>query len=231
MNPRIELVPVSEVHSTHPLGRHINWDPRSKAHRVERVTTCAKTKFYNATNKNALKQRYGSCCGHSLAQCLNSEPFNLRLDNDDAERIYHEASLIDPFEGSWPPDDTGSDGLSVMRVAKKFGQISSYSHCFNLDDVIQGLQSGPGIAGINWFEGFDEPNENGLVLPTGRIRGGHEITIQGCDIEECLIWFRTSYGPDFGVTHKGLTGCFCMDFPTTQSVLFTDGDAVFPRKM
>jgi len=230
-NPRVEVIPVSIAHPTHPLGRHINWDQRSKARRVTRIVTDPTSHFYTATNRNALTQRYGSCTGHSLAQCLNSSPFNHSFDDVAAEDFYSRATRIDPFEGAWPPDDTGSDGLSVMKVAKSLGYVSSYNHCFNLDDVIQGLQSGPGIAGINWFEGFDAPDpKTGIVMPSGRVRGGHQITIQGCDLEECLLWFRTSYGPTFGVTHRGLSGCFCMNFATAQAILFTDGDATFPRK-
>jgi hypothetical protein len=212
------------------LGRHINWDPRSKAFRVQRRTSTPESKWWPAMNAIALDQGgLGACTGYAAAQCLNSSPFYRNFDGRNAEYFYQLATTLDPFDGQWPPDDTGSDGLSVMKALVKLGHVKSYTHCFCLDDVIQGLQTGPGIAGINWFEGFDGPDaQTGLVKVSGVIRGGHEITIQGVDLDECLVWFRTSYGPFFGVEHNGLTGCFCMTFPTAQSILFTDGDACFP---
>jgi hypothetical protein len=172
----------------------------------------------------------GACTGFSTVQCLNSAPFNMHLTDVEAKDLYHLATVNDNYDGTWPPDDTGSDGLSAMKSAQSLKYITSYSHCFNLDDVIHGLQSGPGIAGINWFEGFDSPNvSTGIINPDGLIRGGHEITIQGCDLEECLIWFRTSWGA-FGKTVQDCDGMFCMTFDTAQTILFADGDATFPIK-
>jgi hypothetical protein len=214
------------------LGRNINWDPRSKRYRVARITTAPVTQFWTATNDDALNQlELGACTGFSTAQCLNCAPFSLKLTDVEAKNMYHLATINDSFAGIWPPTDTGSDTLSVMKAAKSLGYITSYSHCFNLDDVIHGLQSGPGIAGIDWYEGYDNPDPiTGMVEAKGNVRGGHEITIEGCNLEECYIDLRTSWGPDFGVTYKKVNGIFRMSFTQAQAALFTNGDAAFPTK-
>jgi hypothetical protein len=228
---RIEIIyPLIRVPGK-ALGRNINWDPRSKTHRVQRRTAAPASKFYVPTNTMALDQGdLGACVGYSTAQCLNSEPFGMRLTDVEAKELYHVATEKDEFGGVWPDDDTGSSSLGGMKAAKELGYITSYTHCFNLDDVIHGLQHGPGIAGINWYESFDYPDEStGIVTPFGDIRGGHEVTVQGCDLEEGLIWFRTSWGK-FGRTIQSCTGMFCMRLNVAQAMLFTDGDAAFPQK-
>ena len=214
------------------LGRNINWDPCSKLYRVARKAGALSTQFWLPTNTDALNQGpLGACTGYSTAQCLNSAPFNDKFGDTEAKNLYHLATLNDEFADTWPPIDCGSSTLGAMKAAKSLGYISSYTHCFNLDDVIHGLQTGPGIAGIDWYEGFDDPDPvTGMVEAKGNVRGGHEVTIQGCSLEECWIDFRTSWGPDFGLTYKKVNGIFRMTFTQAQAILFTNGDVAFPQK-
>lgn len=223
---RKEIIPVEIEVEGKALGRHIHWDPRSKQYRVmkaERQTSQA----WIATNEDALDQgSLGACTGFSTAQCLNG--LGLKLGYKEACDLYALATTKDEFGGTWPPKDTGSSTLGVMKAARELKYIKSFNHCFCLDDVLHGLQTGPGIAGITWFEGYDNPDENGTVVATGKNRGGHEITIVGCDLENFWLYLRTSWGPGFGITWEKMNGIFRMSFPQAQAALFTNGDAAFP---
>lgn len=223
---RKEIVPVAIEVEGKALGRHIHWDPRSKQYRVMKASSLS-SRGWVATNEDALDQgELGACTGFSTAQALNS--MGLALGFKEARDLYALATTKDEFGGTWPPTDTGSSTLGVMKAAKQLGYIKSYTHCFSLDDVLHGLQNGPGIAGITWFEGYDNPDETGTVLATGSPRGGHEITIVGCDTEDCWVYFRTSWGPEFGITWEKMNGVFRMSYSQAQAALFTNGDAAFP---
>src|SRR4249920_3889461 len=62
-----------------------------------------------------LNQWVGSCTGHSAAQNLNCKPLHKRrqayASESTAMDIYRLATTLDPWPGSYPPDDTGSDTL------------------------------------------------------------------------------------------------------------------------
>ena len=224
---RKEIVPVDIEVEGKALGRHIHWDPRSKQYRVMKVSQRIGSRVWVATNEDALNQGgLGACCGFSEAQTLNS--MGMKLGYKEAVDLYALATTKDEFEGSYPPKDTGSSTLGVMKAAKQLGYIKSYTHCFSLDDVLHGLQNGPGIAGVTWYEGYDSPDEHGTVVATGKPRGGHEISIIGCDTVDYWVYFRTSWGPEFGITWEKMNGVFRMSYSQAQAALFTNGDAGFP---
>jgi hypothetical protein len=115
-----------------------------------------------------------------MAQGCNTEPLfkggNL-LTEADALAIYSAATRIDPSPGEYPPNDTGSNGLSVAKVAKKLGLIGSYTHAFGLDHFIGALQLSPVLLGIHWYQDMFTPDAKGFVHPGGTLAGGHEINL------------------------------------------------------
>lgn len=224
----LKLIPESVVHGKR-LGRHVRHDPRSVTFGVAPMPRSAmRSVMWPGSNAEALNQAdLGACTGFATAQCLNCDPWGRGLTNADARKIYSLATTKDPFEGQWPPTDTGSSGLAAMQAARELGYIASWQAAFSLDDVLAALQTRPGILGIAWFAGCDAPDSEGRIAPTGGVRGGHEILIAGCDLEAGDVWLRNSWG-DWGVERFGQSGYFRLSFLEFHALLVLQGDAYFP---
>jgi hypothetical protein len=213
------------------LGRHIRLDDRGQQFRVTRDAELPiRTVLWLGSNREALDQGpIGACTGFASAHALNCSPWGLQLTNKNALDIYALATTKDPWPGSYPDEDTGSSGLAAMQACRELGYIQSWSNAYSLDDVLVGLQTRPGILGISWFDGCDEPGAaTGQITPTGHVRGGHEIAIVGCEIERGLIVLRNSWGNGYGVQCHGQTGYFRLSYLEFTVLLTLMGDAIFP---
>jgi len=138
-----------------------------------------------------------------------------------------ESMEIDPFDGSYPPEDTGSDGLSVCKAIQALGKIRSYRHAFGIDQALHALVLSPVITGIPWYDGMFTPDKDGFVWPTGRIVGGHEICVN--EIVPGLgdsgyVGFTQSWGTSWGLHGRGR-----MTFHTWDTLLRMDGDVTVPQ--
>lgn len=204
------------------LGRHVHHDPRScdfGAPMAGHIVTVRHERRIPILDQGDV----GSCTGNAGVGMLCTAPFGKEdLDENDAVALYSEATHLDSTPGSYPPDDTGSNGLAIMKALKTRGWIRSYSHAFGLDHALRALVLRPGIVGISWREGCDEPDENGVVRYTGEVRGGHEIEALGVDAEARLVWFANSWG-----TAYGLQGYFAMTWDDFGKALADGGDATF----
>jgi hypothetical protein len=203
------------------LGRHVAHDPRSwgfPAPMAAEITSVRHRRLVPIFNQGSL----GSCTGNAAAGCVSTAPFKRKCKQADAVEIYKEATKLDSIPGAYPPDDTGSSGLAVMKAMKKRGWISGYAHSFGLDHTLRALTLRPGITGIHWRAGCDTPDRQGVVRYTGSIRGGHEVELVGLDAEKKLVWFANSWGPKWG--NKGY---FAMSFGDYGAALADHGDATF----
>src|SRR5580765_8579725 len=118
------------IHEPRRLGRHVEHDPRSFAYKAETAAIKSVTHRHYGP---VFDQGYlGSCTGNAMAQRLMAVPFHhtlkRALTEQDAIDLYSVATVLDGYPGEYPPDDTGSSGLAVMKAAKKAGLISGYSH-------------------------------------------------------------------------------------------------------
>lgn len=161
----------------------------------------------------------GSCTGNAAQGCLGSQPFfgtflpgqpyrpdqDAEVAEDQAVSLYSMATMVDDYPGSYKPDDTGSDGLSVAKAAAAAGLISGYRHATSLEAALTALAAQPVIAGINWYDSFDEPGVNGLIAiePGARVRGGHEICVDELDVERQQVGFTNSWGSGWGEAGRG----------------------------
>lgn len=213
------------------LGRHVNHDSRSKNYRVERKTASPVTKSWNRDTPILDQGNLGSCTGNGSTGVLGTDPFfalvkqafpNTTLDEAEAVKIYSLATQLDNYQGTYPPTDTGSDGLSAAKACQQLGFISGYTHALSLDDLIQGLQTGPCIVGTDWLTGMDSPDGNGLVHATGTVRGGHEYECWKVDMENSMLGFKNSWGASWGDA-----GGFYYSFADFSKLLKDDGDATF----
>lgn len=225
-------IPVYPVEGK-PLGRNVHFDSRSEAHAFGPIEPQALATILWPRYIGALDQgNLGSCTGNALVGSLGSAPDFEQLPAGHADltealavKIYSLATTLDPYPGSYPPNDTGSDGIDVCKAAVKMGLIGGYSHCFDLPTMQQAMMERTTIVGINWYDSFDNPSSNGTVSisANAQIRGGHEIECIGMDMERKMFLFENSWGPDWGYN-----GTFQFSFATMTRLLAEEGDCTVP---
>lgn len=209
----------------YPLGRLVNHDERSRSFPAPRA----------ATRRPVLHRRYspvldqgnlGSCTGNAMVHAINMTPLHIPgtpwLIQRDAVSLYSRATQIDPFRGAYPPEDTGSDGLSVCKAARERGLITSYRWAFGFEHTLDALQLGPVLIGTWWYESMFSPDGLGYVRPTGAKVGGHEYVLMG-DNNKGRLTFLNSWGKGWG-----RAGRFHMDYETFRKLLADQGDAAVP---
>lgn len=203
------------------LGRHIHHDERSRGFATGpgEIRTVLHRRHIPPFNQGNL----GSCTGNALAGALSSGPFKHRFSEYTAVKIYKAATKIDPFEGEYPPDDTGSDGLSVCKAAVQFGWLSGYRHAFDFNSALAALTQAPIIVGIEWLDGMDNPDAYGRVSYRGNSRGGHEIEFLGVDVQRQEVRFAQSWGLFWGDHGYGV-----MSWADFESALANNGDCTIP---
>lgn len=209
------------------LGRHVEHDPRSRDFGITVAGLELKTVHHRRYGPPFDQGQVGSCTGNATAGAINTNPVHLvhrpLLHEADALAIYELATQLDSIPGSYPPDDTGSSGLAAAKAAQQKGLITSYRHAFGIDDALQALMAGPVITGVNWYEGFDNPNPNGYVEIAGQVRGGHEFEVigyqHGPTPDESLLIAENSWG-----TGWGMHGRFTFTVKTWAQLLAEQGD-------
>lgn len=209
------------------LGRRVNHDPRSRLYpyRTRRAAPVSVTheRLIPVFDQGHL----GSCTGNAAVGALCYEPLygdqpqhlTYTLDEAGAVACYSAATRIDPWPGVYPPEDTGSDGLSVAKVLTSAGQIAGYQHTFSLTDALVALADYPLITGTSWYGGMFDPTAEGFVKPTGALAGGHEYVVESYDAARGVVGFCNSWGENWG---RG--GHFFMAAEDFGTLLAQDGD-------
>lgn len=206
------LVPIPEVVVPgRRLGRNVNHDPRSVAFRVGARAVTPKSVRWERHGPILDQGNLGSCVANAGTAMLMCDPFWSTLDKQlqkvlsDAQtaeqyavQTYREVTRIDPFPGSWEPDDTGSDGLSLGKLFKSRGLAAGYEHVMSLDDAHAAIQKGPYPVGVSWLSNMDQPSSEGIVNVSGSSRGGHEILVTEYDASRDLWWLDNSWSEAFG---------------------------------
>lgn len=211
-----------------PLGRHpeaaANHDPRSRSFSAPAAITVVDKKWrrYGAVLDQG---QVGSCTGNAGIGCLNHAPLHVVGTpcgtEADALKLYEDVTQADPYPGAYPPDDTGSDGLSVAKVLLGRGTISAYSHAFGLDHVLSAAMAGALICGTDWYDGMFHPDSKGVIQPTGSVAGGHEYVLDGVYATARMLRFQNSWGSSWGWYGK-----FFMSFDDFSKLLSAGGDAI-----
>lgn len=221
----------------HPLlGRHVNHDPRSRAYAVQpTATTLVATR--HAASIGILDQgQLGSCTGNAGVGAAYREPIVINAgqvftwkayspDETGAVALYSEATKLDGYAGTYPPTDTGSDGLSVAKALQKAGIISGYLHAFTLQSALLQLMTTPLITGITWYESMFDPDFSGLLTvdPNSGVAGGHELCVDeyvpASGSAPAMVGGPNSWGSMWG---KG--GRWYMTVEDWGTLLADDGD-------
>jgi hypothetical protein len=223
------------------LGRHVHHDSRSLDYLFLPPDATPKKKSVTWGSKApALNQgQVGSCTGNAMTNFLNSifadviRTFQKRnfLTEADALTFYHWATVEDTYKGTYPPTDTGSDGLSVCKGAQHLGWLGSYNHLVSFSSVQAAVENTPAIQGTVWTNKMFKP-VNGLVkvgkITDSTIAGGHEYHLCGIDWTNDLMIYRNSWGDvaDWPGCKPG--GFFAMTFKDVQNLLAEQGDVTVP---
>lgn len=216
----------------HGFGRNINHDPESLRYRVGREAK-PKTVSWDIFIPILNQANIGKCVAETGAEYLGSELIwptlsadlkkTLSTSVDTAEAwtsaLYRELTSSDTFPGSWEPDDTGSDGLTLGKVLTKRKLINGYRHVTTIGEADAAIQEGPFAAGTMWLSGMDNPRTDGTVKVSGTVRGGHEYLCFARDAERDLWWFRNHWTPQWGKN-----GTFAYDTPGLQKLMGMQGD-------
>lgn len=173
--------------------------------------------------------RLGSCTGNAGIGCLSTDPFyatlphGTRLDEAAAVDLYSASTVIDGAPGQYPPDDTGSDGLSIAKVLTSRGLISGYQHTFTFTDCLKALSKQPVIIGTNWYDSFFTPKANGeITVDSGAtVVGGHEYILDEIDTDNGRVGFTNSWGASWGFGGRAY-----ISYALLQRLLAEQGDVV-----
>lgn len=222
MSKTLSIVHKNLPEQSRRLGRHVHHDARSKGFPAKMASAVVNVRHQR--NVPIFDQgSLGSCTGNAAVGSYCTAPFSGKnLTEKDAIEIYSAATRLDNISGVYPPNDTGSNGLSVMKAMKQKGWIKGYTHAFGLDHVLKALVLVPGITGITWLTGCDSPDAEGVVKYEGAVRGGHEIELVGIDTSNKRVWFANSWGPSWGKD-----GYFAMSWDDYAKALADHGDATF----
>jgi len=206
-----DYVSTFETPSDPRLGRHIRHDPRSWQYAFTAVDVGTLKSVRHKSEIPTLDQgQLGSCTGNAATKCLSYQPFwaeedvqkalgaDEKADEEYAVGVYSAATQIDDYPGSYPPQDTGSDGLSVAKVLKKRNLISGYQHAFSLEALLSALAKQPVIVGTQWHQDMFNPAADGRLSVTGKVAGGHEYCLDELDVENKRIWIQNSWGDTWG---------------------------------
>lgn len=243
---------VTNVHQYAPvdsrLGRHVRHDSRSLAYAVGVLPRSAIVKTRWTRRIPLLDQsQLGSCVPNALTGVLGTDSAQrpgltsvtvradshgvfaagtYPLDEDFAVRAYTLITQDDAYPGSYPPDDTGSDGLGAMAGAKDLGLADKYKHAFSVSAVQSALMAGPVMWGTVWYNSMFTTDKSGslVVDPSSGVAGGHELVLNGYDPGTDTYSGDNSWGSSFG-----LNGSFFISGTDLKHLLSQSGDITVPH--
>jgi len=132
------------------------------------------------------------CVGFSSAGWGNCLPVDDDWQDKDGHAIYRECKVLDgELDG-----ENGSYVRTAAKVLQNRERIDNYAFGSVSDAHRFLLTQGPVVFGIDWYSGMGDPDENGVIRPTGYVAGGHAILAYGADENYCHL--QNSWGKSWG---------------------------------
>lgn len=189
------------------LKRHVHHDSMSRLYPFPTDGLMIQTVRHQRHGAVLDQGNLGSCTGNAGIGDLMTDPCagttnspRYTLDETGAVNLYSDATAVDSYPGQYPPDDTGSDGLTIAKVLQKTGLISGYQHTFTLDDALKALSQYPLMVGTNWMNSMFNPDSNGMLtvdMGSG-VAGGHEYVVDEYDATRDVVGMTNSWGSGWG---------------------------------
>lgn len=225
--------------SRHPrLGRSVQHDPRSLRFAIPALPKSALLPVHWQRRVPIFDQDpLSSCTGNSAAGWVatdnairsglisaNGKP----IDETFAVECYKLATQLDDFPETYEPDDFGSSGLGAVKGLQQKGLVASYNHAFSFNALCVGLQTGPAMIGLPWFESmfYTEADGHIRVDKASKLVSGHEILADQLEIENgepVRVWVTNSWGDSWSVNGRGYFTAAEM-----KTLLADDGDVICP---
>jgi hypothetical protein len=226
---------VVTVPQTDPrLGRQVVHDPRSRNFTFRSAETPRRDitlRVYNPQPNPS--QPVGCCTGVDAVVKCNTAGNRIKgnvLGMANALKVYSRATQLDPWPGSYPPEDTGSSATAACQASLEQGLIERYEWIFTgTDGIYAALTEGrPVGVGTWWLENmFEIDHMSGLIDCSGPRVGGHQFTIVGyrkkLDAFIGMCW----WGPNWGMDRQGR---FLIRRASLQDLLMDDGDCHVVRR-
>lgn len=227
---------IIQIPQTRPgLGRHIQHDPRNRRFPVLAILPPHKDIRWRRTGSKLNQNDLGACVGYAAAHTLNTYPLRKAISphptyhNQDAIEFYSGGTARDPWEGQYPPEDSGTTGLAVCEELLAREIINRYEWAFGFQQGLSAITLGALMQGTYWTDGMFSPDASGQVHPTGGDVGGHEYCWLGVEYRSKLSsdqnrsWFMNSWGATYAKA-----GYFWMSWKDHEELLARDGDLVRP---
>jgi hypothetical protein len=207
------------------LGRNMWLDARSLAYMVENNANEMGKPLNDQSWERVLvvldQGDLGSCTGNAGTGALGTQPFYDAVgrevlpsltDAGEAEKfavaLYSDATVVDGYPGTYPPEDTGSSGLAICKVLKSRGTIAGYRWARSAYGFLRLLQNGPVLQGMPWYNAFFDPDHDGFIdanrnWTSSGIAGGHEVEavaleLDSTDAFNSVITYVNSWGSGWG---------------------------------
>lgn len=158
------------------------------------------------------------CGGYAADGLLQAEPI---IQSVGADRIYYKAKELDNIAGP------GTTMEAVTGALKSFGAISEAYFSYEVEDVYSYVSTiSPVLIALDWRENMFRWNSKGFVKAGGDLIGGHCFLCFGVDMIDKEIYFRNSWGTDYG-----LNGDFCMTFKEFEKAFIGNGIAAAVKEI
>jgi hypothetical protein len=207
------------------LGRNQWLDGRSLAHMIENDAQAMSGPLQDQHWERVLvildQGKLGSCTGNAGTGALGTQPLYDAVGKSvlpsarsgtAAEKfavaLYSDATVVDGYPGTYPPDDEGSSGLAICKVLKSRGTISRFRWARSAYGLMRLLQAGPVLQGMPWYNAFFDPDKAGFIdadrnWPSSGRAGGHEVEALGLEIDttdafNSVIVYANSWGTGWG---------------------------------
>lgn len=243
----VTSVEATRPRSIRTYGRHVRHDPRSLAYAVGVLPKSALQSVDWTRRIPVLDQgNVGSCTANAAVGALGTDSAGrtatttvtiteagaarshglftagtYQLDEAFALRLYSLETILDGYPGTYPPIDTGSNGVGAGKALQALGLITKYTHAFSLAAARSALQAGPIIIGVHWYASMESTDTDGRIpiVKASGLAGGHEVEIPRWDSTLDRFWITNSWGAGWGLDGRGyLTGT------DLQTLLSEEGD-------
>lgn len=180
------------------LDRTIFFDPKSRDYPITAVLAENSPRSYTWGLDLRLDQgEEGACVSFALNHELAATNKKVKgVTNQQAFEWYKEMQGVDEWEGE---NYSGTSVLAGAKVITSRGYYKEYRWAFGIDQALLAIsRKGPCVAGLNWYSGMFDTDENGFIHASGSWQGGHAIIVRGVNLKKEYVLLTNSWGGNWG---------------------------------